>query len=338
MKSSTAWVFVVCVMSAALAPGAAAQETPEQLPRPVTLSGIPGVVAAGAKWEEVWFGPGNADGIVGTPDGGIMFAQEQTSTVRKVDLNGLDAAIVRNTMGGGTAQMDRQGRIWVMSRTCTDPGRANNPANKPCTDPGKVSIVYPESQRRIVAEGYRGKPFGRPSDLAIDAKGAVYFTVITPYYKKPDGEVESLGMDIRANGIMLSPDERTLYVTNRETIMAFDIQPDGSVANRREFTKLSNGDTGDGMAVDATGRLYITSRSGVYVAGPDGRMLGMIPTPRPAISAAFSGPDKKWLYISTSGSLAPDGREYTLPPDFRNNAKTIYRVQTLTEGFKGRPK
>jgi hypothetical protein len=64
----------------------------------------------------------------------------------------------------------------------------------------------------------------------------------------------------------------------------------------------------------------------------------VIPTPRSVISVAFSGPDKKTLYIVGSGALDPSGREMTTPPGVRNNAKSIFRISMLAEGFKGRPK
>jgi gluconolactonase len=149
--------------------------------------------------------------------------------------------------------------------------------------------------------------------------------------------VTSLGDNIRSNGIMLSPDEKTLYVTNGGSILAFDIQPDGAVVNRRDFAKLDGGN-GDGMAVDAAGRLYVTSAPGVQVFNPDGKHLGTIPAPRNPISVAFSGPDKKTLYIVGSGALGPDGKEFTTPAGVRNNAKTIYKIPVIAEGFKGRAK
>jgi len=189
----------------------------------------------------------------------------------------------------------------------------------------------------VLADNFQGKPLGRLNDLVVDKKGAVYFTVGAAYYVKPAGPVTSLGDNIRSNGIMLSPDEKTLYVTNGGTILAFDIQADGSVNNRREFAKLQDGN-GDGMAVDAAGRLYVTSAPGVQVFGPDGKYLGTIPTPRNPISVAFSGADKKTLYIVGSGATGPDGKEFTTPAGVRNNAKTIYKIPMQAQGYKGRAK
>jgi gluconolactonase len=117
-----------------------------------------------------------------------------------------------------------------------------------------------------------------------------------------------------------------------------DVQADGSVTNRRDFAKLEAGGNGDGMAIDAAGRLYVTSQPGVQVFDRDGKYLGLIPTPRNAISVAFAGRDKKTLYIVGSGALGADGKEFTTPEGVRNNAKTIYKLPMLAEGFKGRAK
>jgi sugar lactone lactonase YvrE len=92
------------------------------------------------------------------------------------------------------------------------------------------------------------------------------------------------------------------------------------------------------MAIDTAGRLYVTSGAGVQVLSPEGTYLGLIPTPRSVISAAFSGADKKTLYVVGSGALGPDGKEFRMPEGVRNNAKTIYRISMLAQGFKGRAK
>ena len=92
------------------------------------------------------------------------------------------------------------------------------------------------------------------------------------------------------------------------------------------------------MAIDAEGRLYVTSNPGVQVFGANGMYVGVIPTPRAPISAAFSGPGKKTLYVVGSGAVGADGREIVTPAGVRNNAKTIYRLPMLAAGFPGRPK
>jgi gluconolactonase len=300
--------------------------------REVTISAIPGLVSAGSRWMLAWQGTDNADGIVGTDDGGLLFAQEQPNRISKLDANDKVSVALEDTHGTGAIAIDARGRVLAVQRTCTDPGR--QPAQ--CAEPTRIGVLSPE--RRILADSFESKPLGRLNDLVADKKGGVYFTVGGAYYVNAAGRVTSLGENIRANGIMLSPDERVLYVTNGGSILAFDVQTNGGVTNRRDFATLEAGGNGDGMAIDAAGHLYVTSQPGVQVFDRDGKYLGLIPTPRNAISVAFAGRDKKTLYIVGSGALGADGKEFITPDGVRNNAKTIYKLSMLTEGFKGRAK
>jgi gluconolactonase len=300
--------------------------------RPVTMTPIAGIVAANSQWVVAWQGTDNADGIVGTADGGLLFAQEQPNRISKLDANDKVTVAIEQTHGAGAIAIDAKGRVLVVERTCTDPG--GQPGK--CTEPTVVSVLSPE--RKVLADSFDGKPLGRLNDLVVDKKGGVYFTVGGAYYVNVAGRVSSLGDNIRANGIMLSLDERVLYVTNGSGILAFDVQTDGSVADRRDFATLEAGGTGDGMAIDAAGCLYVTSQPGVQIFDRGGTFLGLIPTPRNAISVAFAGRDKKTLYVVGSGALGADGKEFTTPEGVRNNAKTIYKLSMLAEGFKGRAK
>ena len=301
--------------------------------REVHVTAIPDVVATGAAWTIAWQGTDNADGIVGTADGGLLFAQEQPSQVSKLDVSNRVSVFLRDTHGAGALSIDTGGRIVAVERTCTDPGRR---APDPCAEPTAVGVLAP--QRKTLADSFDGKALGRLNDLIADRKGGVYFTVGGAYYVNAAGRVTSLGDDLRTNGIILSRDERTLYVTNGNVIVAFDVQPDGSVRNRRDFGRLEAGGNGDGMSIDAKGRLYVTSGPGVQVLDTAGQYLGLIPTPRSVISVAFSGKDKKTLYVVGSGALGPDGQEFTTPEGVRNNAKTIYRIPMIAQGYLGRAK
>jgi gluconolactonase len=300
--------------------------------RDVTVTAIPGVVAAGATWSTAWQGTDNADGLVGTSDGGLLFAQEQPRRISKLDATDRASVFLSDTHGVGSIGIDSKGRVIAIERTCTDPG--GHPES--CNEPTAVSVLTPT--RAVLADRFEGKPLGRLNDLVVDAKGGVYFTVGGAYYVGPSGMIKSLGEDLRTNGVMLSRDEKIVYVTNGNVIVAFDILPDGSVTNRRNFATLEAGGNGDGMAIDSEGRLYVTSAPGVQVFSSEGKYLGLIPTPRTAISVAFSGPGKRTLYIVGSGALGPDGQEFRTADGVRNNAKTIYRLPTIAAGFSGRPK
>jgi gluconolactonase len=306
-------------------------------PKEVTITAIPGVIDAGAKWTLVWQGDSNADGIVGFKEG-LLFAQEQTNHVNMLDKKGKFSVFLTNGHGPGAVTIGPKGQIIVDERTCTDPGGHMGTKPADCAEPTGVAALTPE--RKVLANSYMGMGLGRVNDLIADKKGGVYFTTNTGsgvFYIKPSGEVIGIGEKIRSNGINLSPDEKTLYVTNGPVIIAYDVQPDGSVKNQREFAKLEGGGNGDGMAIDAKGRIFDTA-NGIQVFDPDGKYLGMIPTPRTVISVAFSGPGKKMLYAAMLGAVDANGQEIKTPDGVRNTAMSLYKIQTLTEGFKGRAK
>ncbi len=317
--------------------GAMAPTAAQQLPgeRAAAVTEIPGVIAAGATWELVWADFKTADGIVSTSDGGVLFAQEQGDTVRKLDANNHEYVYMTDAHGPGALSIDKQGRLYAVQRTCTDPGR---PFSSSCQELTRVSLLAPE--QKVLANTFSdGRPLGRLNDLIADGKGGAYFTVGGAFYVNPQGVVSTVAdQDIRSNGIMLSADGKILYVTNVTTVLAFDVQPDGSTRNRRDFGALAGDTGGDGMAIDSAGRLYVTASAGIHVLSSDGRHLGLIPTPRVPITLTFSGPEKKTLYVGQMGAVGPDGKPWSTPPGVRNTAMTIYRVPMLAEGFKGRPK
>lgn len=329
-------VSVLCLAAATVvAPGlVTGQQVASQLPaaREVVVAAIPGVVASGATWDVAWQGTDNADGLTAATDGSLLFAQEQPNRISRLDADDHVSVFLEDTHGTGAVAIDAQGRVLAVQRTCTDPG--GQPDR--CTEPTAVAFLSPV--RRVLADSFAGKPLGRLNDLVVDRKGGAYFTVGGAYYVNARGEVTSLGDNIRSNGIMLSPDETTLYVTNGGTVIAFDVGPDGTTSNRRDFAALQAGSTGDGLAIDAMGRLYVTSQPGVQVFSPAGASLGLIPTPRNAISVAFAGPGKRTLYVVGSGGRGSDGKELVTAPGVRNNAKTIYRLPMLTSGYAGRAK
>ena len=304
----------------------------EPAPRNLLVTAIPGVVAEGAKWTKVWQAAGNsADGIIPDKDGNVLVAQEDYDMVLKIDANGNTSVAVANAKGIGSLSMDRQGRLYGAHRT-ERPGS---------TKPDRESIVNAISllapDRKTIADKWAdGTTLTvRPNDLLADGHGGAYFTTGCLYYAGPKG-VTVVADNLRTNGIAFSPDDRTLYVTNGNTLVAFDVQAPGVLANRRDFAKLQAGSNGDGMSVDMEGRLYATSNLGVQVFDQTGRFLGVIPTPRGVISVAFAGPAKQVLYVVGSGAEDADGRPIREGP--QQTAATIYKLNVIAHGLPDRAK
>jgi len=178
--------------------------------REYTVTEIPGVIAAGQRWKSVWTGRGNnADGMIATADGGILVAQNTDSTVMKIDKDGKVSIAYRDTNTGGAVSMNKAGALFLVSRGFP------------------TSVMQLAPTRKIHADTYNGQPLdcigGTINDLTADSKGGVYFTMdpriqgVTAgvYYANAKGVVTKYGTLNGVNGIILSPDERTLYVTGR---------------------------------------------------------------------------------------------------------------------------
>jgi gluconolactonase len=299
--------------------GGRAGGPPAQAPglREYKVEAIPGVIAAGQQWKFLWQEVGNnGDGIVGTDDGALLLAQNDNSKVVRLDKDGKPSVAYSDTHTGGALSMNKKKALFIVERGL----RAN------------VTQLTP--QRKILADSYQGEPLdcigGVINDLTADSKGGVYFTMGGVYYADPKGVVTKYGTTT-PNGIILSADEKTLYATNGPAIAAFDVQPDGSLTNQREFAKLEGPGGGDGSTIDKDGRLYVTTNVGVQVLSPEGKHLGTIPTPRGVITAAFGGKDKKMLYILARGATDANGAEVA-------NAAQVWAIQMIAQGYKGRAK
>lgn len=327
---------------AAVAPAAAppvnqpAAQAP-RTPRDATITAIPGVVAAGSTWVKVWQGAGNsADGILPDKDGNPLVAQEDFDTVLRLDARGGTSVFVDGAKGIGSLSMDRQGRLYGAHRT-ERPG-----STKPDRDRIVNAITMLAPERRTIADKWAdGTPLSvRPNDLAADSQGGAYFTSGCVYYASPAGAVTVVAENLRTNGILFSLDDKTLYVTNggagaKPTLVAFDVVGPGQLAGRRDFATLDGG-TGDGLALDAEGRIYVTSNPGVQVFDRTGKYLGLIPTPRPVISVGFAGPGKQTLWVVGSGADDANGQPIRQGP--QQTAATVYSLPMVAKGIPGRAK
>ena len=193
----------------------------------------------------------------------------------------------------------------------------------------------------VLADGYSGKQLHQPNDLTFDGRGRIYFTdrpgpnprpdqtgVHGVYRIDPDGSIERILTEpevIRPNGIIISPDDRTLYVIETEQgaqgprlIRAYDLSSAGTVSNMRVFHDFFPGRSGDGMTIDSEGNLYVAAGlnqlrgtsetlatvAGIHVFSPSGELLEHIPIPEDTITnAAFGGPDLRTLYVTAGKTL-----------------------------------
>src|SRR5262249_41706372 len=139
----------------------------QRIPRDVTVTEIPGIVAAGSKWTKVWQAAGNsADGIIADKDGNVLVAQEDYDAGLEIDKNDKASVYVSSAKGVGSLSMDRQGRLYGVHRT-ERPG-----STKPdqASIVNAITILAPE--RKVVANKWSdGTALSvRPNDLIADSE------------------------------------------------------------------------------------------------------------------------------------------------------------------------
>ena len=198
----------------------------------------------------------------------------------------------------------------------------------------RANVTQLTPQRRVLANSYQGDPLdcigGVINDLTADSKGGVYFTMGGVYYADPKGVVTKYGEDVTPNGIVLSADEKTLYVTER-TGTGRVRRPGGRVADEPACIRQARrrrrwpDDRFDGA------HLRHDQRRRQVVLSSDGKNLGTIPTPRGIITGAFGGPDKKTFFILARGATDADGTEVA-------NAAQVWSIPMIAQGYKDRAK
>lgn len=204
----------------------------------------------------------------------------------------------------------------------------------------------------ILANTYQGQPFNSPNDVAIDAQGRIYFTdpryighepmtqsVFGVYRIDPDGSVHRIIADLgKPNGVAVSPDQKTLYVSDfddglpdfREKVedmshrrgpmalMAFDLRVDGTVQNKRKVVDYAPDDGADSLMTSSSGHLYAAvrnqNRPGIAVYSSDGNELAFILTPEIPTNMVFGQREEKHLLYITAG-------------------KSLYKIQTTQTGY-----
>lgn len=180
--------------------------------------------------------------------------------------------------------------------------------------PGKVATVV---------EKYQDKRLNTTNDLVVKSDGSIYFTDPTygvdpkereldfqgVYRLSPYGKLILLVDDFdQPNGLTFSPDEKILYIADsskRLHIRAFDVKPDGTLANGRVFIEMRTGEPGgpDGLKVDTKGNVWTTGQGGVWVIDPSGKHLGTIKPPEIPANCAWGDADGKTLYMTARTGL-----------------------------------
>jgi gluconolactonase len=264
------------------------------------------VLARGFDWSEgpVWVPDGDYLLFSDVPQDRIYRWKEGEGLQVWLEPSGYTGDVPRGGEPGSNGLLiDRDGRLVL----CQHGDRRIARLDAPMSAPKPIFAT--------LADRYDGKRFSSPNDAVFDSQGVLYFT--DPPYGLPKGPGDStqetafngvyrLGTDgvvtlltdqlSRPNGVGLSPDERTLYVSNsdpdRAIWMAYDLSPSGAIDHGRVFFDATDQVAGgpglpDGLKVDKAGHLFATGPGGVFVFSSDGRHLGTIRTPQATANDAI---------------------------------------------------
>lgn len=344
--TATLRILVLSAGIVAIGAGSALSGQMRVMPVPAGMATeIPGVVRGGAAIERILTGFNGLDDPIGLTDGTLVFSEPNARRIHRLTpATGEVSVLVADSNESHGVSEDSTRRL--ISAQAWDGST-------------RIGAIYPASAIATLSDNFEGRPYSRPNDLIVARNGGVYFTdpgltaqqaqelakrigkplgarLPAAVYYIPPGRPAIRIEDkmIRPNGIQLSRDEKTLYISdsNGVDVIAWEIQPDGLVRNRRAFGRLTgrskrdNGlggvpTFGDGMTIDNDGRLYVATGGGIEVLSETGAHLGTIPVrcpPADCQNLAFGGPDKQTLYVAGAGSL--------------------YRIPMVARGFSGRAK
>lgn len=297
------------------------------------------LLAPDAQIEIVAAGLGHVEGPVWVPDSSmLLFTDAPTRTVYRWQAKGGLSKFLEHTgysgrmpygkePGSNGLALDGRGNLLI----CDHGDRRL--ASLPLA--GKFG-------KHTLTDNFQGKRYNSPNDVVLHPTTRhIYFTdppyglpqqaqdasrelpTGTVYRLAPEGKVTQEVNDLTmANGLAFSPDNRTLYVSQSDSlkpvIMAYDVRPNGQLSKGRVFFDMSKlerprfKEVPDGLKTDRSGNVWASGFGGIVVLSAQGQHLGTIDTGEVVANCAF-GDDGRTLYIA-SGSF-------------------LCRVKTLVAGF-----
>lgn len=300
---------------------------------PETTGADLAIVPADSNLETLWDEGGFTEGVAAGPDGLMYFSDfAQPFDARPARIMKFNPQTKQTKVHAPDSKManglmfNREGRLFAC---CASPlgGRR-----------ALIEVLHDGSLKTIV-DRFEGKRFNSPNDIVIDQHGRIYFSdpkyvgpekmeldTMDVYRLDPDGSLHRATSDVdKPNGVMLSPDGKTLYVAEtdngsveaekaqnptvgRMTLNAFPVRADGSLGKKRVLVDFGKQTGIDGMTVDRNGRIYAAVRSadrfGIVTFATDGKELAYIKTPSLPTNCTFGiGDHAKTLYITAGGGL-----------------------------------
>lgn len=232
----------------------------------------------------------------------LLFSDVAANKIWKLTVGEKNPISVRENSGGAAGNaFDAKGSLY----TCETRGR-------------RVIRMDKKGTVEVLADKYEGKRLNAPNDIAVRKDGQVYFTdpafgnqadtreldFYGVYHIPPKGPLTLIAKPKgRPNGIALSPNGRTLYVTNSDqrNVYAYDLDGKGVPSNERVFIPKIDG-IPDGLRTDEKGNLYIAARK-LVIYSPEGKLIHEIEISETPHNLTFGDGDLQTLYVTAHSSV-----------------------------------
>ena len=282
------------------------------------------------------------EGPVAMHDGSVLVVEIRGRTVRRVAPDGTLSLVADCGGGPNGAAIGPDGALYI----CNNGGSSYKPGQVLSAGPaadytgGSIQRVdLATGEVKTLYDGHDGIRLSAPNDLVFDRHGGFYFTDMGKkqprhrehgalFYALADGSaIRELTYHLQQpNGVALSPDGSTVYVSETDTarLWAFDVTGPGEIRKQagpaphggRLVCGLPGYQGFDSMAVDAKGNICVATlvTGHITVIAPSGDVLRQIKVPDSHVTnICFGGPGLQTAYMTFAarGELAsipwPDG-------------------------------
>ena len=285
----------------------------QELNRHIVASTPKTILTKDANLEKLASGYGTVEGPLYDGKDHLLFTDIPNHRIWKLNLKTLNTSLFMDDTGGANGlAFDLTGRLLMCKQLKKSLTRLE--------EDGMETVLLKPTR---IGGNKKIYPVG-VNDVVVDRKGRIYVTVPgagSIYLLNSDGKnPRQVISGLKGpNGLMLSPEEKTLYVSEykEQKIYAFDVDPKtGNPSNQRLFTqvKIPSKYGCDGMTVDQLGNIYCAGPYAVRVWNPQGKLLETIAVPESPTNCTFAGSGSNVLYIT--------GR------------KNVFRIRLKTKGVR----
>lgn len=241
------------------------------------------------------------EGPAWSKDGFLIFSDTSKDQLLKW-VPGRQSEVFREHANGPSGNaFDAEGRLY----TCETRAR-------------RITRTDKKGAIEVLAERWEGKRLNAPAGIVVSKSGHVYFTdpafgyqsdhreldFYGVYHIPPKGPMEVVARPVgRPHGVALSPNGRTLYVSNADerNIRAYDLGRNGEASNERVLASNIAGVPG-GIAVDEKGNLYIAAK-GISIYTPQGRLVQTIEMQDQASNCAVFEGSMNNIFVTSRGTV-----------------------------------